>query len=76
MRMSICGQAISKALDGVLRCAAGHHFRASKDAPQRMIAVPPEPPHEPDYDAKIYPMGEVCPHPNYFDPDDEPTTVI
>ncbi len=74
--MSICGQPIAKTLEGLLRCAEGHHFRVSKQAPDMMVKVDPEHPDDPDHDGKIYPMGEVCPHPNYFDADDEPTAVI
>jgi hypothetical protein len=64
--MSTCGKLISEALEGVLRCAEGHHFRVQRGTPSTMRVIDPEHPDDPDHDGKIYPMGEVCPHPSYF----------
>jgi hypothetical protein len=74
--MSICGKPIVEKLTGLLSCAAGHHFRVGQSAPDTMTAVvDPEHPSDPDHDGKIYPMGEVCPHPDYFG-DDRPVKPV
>ncbi len=64
--MSSCGKPIVTKLKGVLACAAGHHFRVAEDAPDQMTAVDPDKPDEPKPDGEMFPMGEVCPHPDYF----------
>ncbi len=66
-------------LKGVLACAAGHHFRVARDAPGKMMAINADcadessareadgtEANEPMPDGEIFPMAEVCPHPDYF----------
>lgn len=41
-----------------------------------IISVDPEEPNDPDHCAKSNPTGKICPHPNHFNLDDDPTAVI
>jgi hypothetical protein len=70
--MSQCGKPIIEKTAGMLGCADGHQFRVRRATPATMTQIDPEHPDDPDHDGKIFPMGEVCPHPDYFQGSDRP----